>query len=1027
MKHLIRGPVTSAANTAHAMRIGRAPVALAFVLSLLVLLPVLAAAAIEPVVVYQPVAGGNYKMYVPATRQVIDLAGTSKMRAAIIGDVNGDGLEDEMVYANAATGGLGYYRISGDGQWRSTNDRAIPYVHSDAIPLAVVRTGGTGTTGRIVYKSASAGRAYHIMPSGAYRTAFTVMMDRAYAVDVSARGYKGDLVWWRQGVGMRWRQGLTGSDRNAPYSFLIPLGGGRVMPDQPNRTITFYAEGYGTYVCDGSYNVSWMHMSVWPWCVNEGSMVVGDIDKDGWNELVMCSSSTGSLQWYKVPRSTSQYDPNAMFTESNVRPGWTLRGVAQVDIVSASVPSVAKIADLRSLADGTTIQLAAKPRTKLVRELDSSLKPVTTGYYVQETDRTAGIRVVGAANVAEGQLVSVKGTLGTLNGERVITALEHAATSQTSVIAPLATNITALYGTTPMTGLLAKVAGSITASNTTGGFFTLYDGSQKPIKVYCPGFTITSGSVAVTGCVGAEKDSTNTVVPVLRLESASDVSSTEPPAPPPVAAKYSAWIRTGLDKVLKADPAQSLTTANIRAARNEYEAFQIVLRAGSTSISSVSVSASNIVSANGSIPASNVTVYVPHYVNLPAAGKEYPDALPPYRSPFNLAAGQTQPLWVDVYVPKNVPAGDYNGTITIADASGAKTDVQYVLRVYNFTLPDAHKTATSFGLWPKYIASKHGVSIGSTQYKSLHKKYYELMLEHGVSTFYDQPVYPYPDALFTDEGKQYLTDPRVTAFWVPYYSNNLSLVKKVLDRMRELGVHSKHYFYHHDEPGTQTQYTELQNMCSKVKSIDSGAKIVIPFWNQPTWTTKSPYELLSGYINIWCPITDYWIRYPGQTSQLDARRQAGDTVWSYVASGPSLPYANYHINYASLEHRIMTWQNYIYRATGLLYWCVNCWEFVSDPWTDQDTVKAGIAAYGGGSLLYPGNKVGIDGPVGSIRLKVLRDALEDYDYLWLLEQKVGRSGVLPYVQRLTTNWHTYTKDKTLFDSVRNDIARAIEQ
>ena len=44
---------------------------------------------------------------------------------------------------------------------------------------------------------------------------------------------------------------------------------------------------------------------------------------------------------------------------------------------------------------------------------------------------------------------------------------------------------------------------------------------------------------------------------------------------------------------------------------------------------------------------------------------------------------------------------------------------------------------------------------------------------------------------------------------------------------------------------------------------------------------------------------------------------------------------------------------------------------------------------GDGMLLYPGNKVGIDGPVGSLRLEVFRDGLEDFDYLALADQRLG--------------------------------------
>ena len=995
----------------------------------MLLLPTALLATVRQAVLYRTGTGSAYQLYVASTKEKITLLGTEKMNNAILGDMDGNGRQDDIVYTNASTGGLGYYSIPSDAAWHPERNFAIPNTHKDAVALTTIRTSSTSLAETIVYRVTSTGQAYSITRSGGSRRSLG-LMDKAFAVDARLRGYNSDLAWWKNGVGMKWREGLTGLDHAAPYNFLVPMGGGKVVSNLTTKTMTFYANGYGTYVCDKNWNVTWIANMVWPWVTNEGSTIVGDIDGDGLNEIVYTQSATDSLHWYNVPNNGTPWNSAGVVTDNTVKCGWNLRGIAKVDLTTVAPPppaptpvAVSNIANLSSLADGTLVEVSAKPRTKLVRELDANLKPVATGFYIQETDRSKGIRVQGTTATSEGQMVSVTGTLGILNGERVISSTKEAVNTQTSMITPLAVNVNSLYTATPMTGLLTKVGGTIGSANKSAGYFSLYDGS-KSVKVYCPDFTLTSGTVSVTGCVGAEKDTSGNVVPVLRVQTGYDIASTEP-VPPPATAKYSIWTKTCLDKVLKTDSAQSLTKPTIKAARNEQEAFQIVLRTSTSAVSSVSISAGAL-SGAGQIPASSVSVYMPNYIYLPAFSKDYPDALPPYQGPFNLAASQTQPIWIEVTVPKNAAAGDYDGTVTITDASGAKTNVPYTLHVYNFTLPDTRKCETSFGLWPQYIAKGHSVTAGSTQYKELHKKYYELMLQHGVSTFYDQPVYPYPDALFTDEGASYITDPRVTAFWVPYYANNPSLMKRIMDRMRQLGVIDKHYFYYHDEPGTQTQFTQLQQMCSSVKAVDPAARIVIPYWNDPDFTTQTVYNLLTGYINIWCPITDFWDRYPTQTAALNSRSAAGDTVWSYVASGPSLPYANYHINYAMLETRIMTWQNYVYNATGLLFWCVNCWEFVTDPWTQPDTIKGGSAAYGGGSMLYPGKKVGIDGPVTSLRMKALRDALEDYDYLWLLEQKVGRAAVLPYVQKLAKSWTSYTKDQTLFQNTRNEIAELVE-
>lgn len=48
-------------------------------------------------------------------------------------------------------------------------------------------------------------------------------------------------------------------------------------------------------------------------------------------------------------------------------------------------------------------------------------------------------------------------------------------------------------------------------------------------------------------------------------------------------------------------------------------------------------------------------------------------------------------------------------------------------------------------------------------------------------------------------------------------------------------------------------------------------------------------------------------------------------------------------------------------------------------------------ANGDGFLTYPGVRYGIDAPLGTIRLDAVRDAQEDYEYLWLLERLVSEA------------------------------------
>jgi hypothetical protein len=486
-------------------------------------------------------------------------------------------------------------------------------------------------------------------------------------------------------------------------------------------------------------------------------------------------------------------------------------------------------------------------------------------------------------------------------------------------------------------------------------------------------------------------------------------------------AAYSVWTETSLEKVFKRSPLKPLEPATISAARGEHEAFQIVLRAGREGLTGVKVTTSDLKSGADKLPASVVSAYVEHYVHLPSLNEDYPDALPPYQKPFDLAAGATQPLWIDVSVPRSAKPGLYSGTVTIAPQNTESVAVPFTLKVYNFEMPAGPKMTTAFGLWSlNYLEFGHGLPKDAPEAEALHRKYYDFLLDHGVSSFH-----AVPGGIYSDEFARYVTDPRVTSFTIEFTKDEQEMRRR-LDRVRSLGVWDKAYFYFVDEPKSQEHYDQLKEGAEYLRKIDPKVNIVSPYYCAPEFAKdKTVYDLLVGTMNIWCPVTGYF-----DEKRIAERRAAGDKIWDYVCCGPRRPYANFFVDWAPLEHRMLFWQNYLYQVTGLLYWDTICWnpKDIADPWEDMATVKwIGKDIYGDGSLLYPGKKVGIDGPVSSIRLECIRDGIEDYDYLWLLEQKAGRDAVLPYVRKLTTDWKDFTRSPKLFRSVREEIAAQLEQ
>jgi hypothetical protein len=111
-----------------------------------------------------------------------------------------------------------------------------------------------------------------------------------------------------------------------------------------------------------------------------------------------------------------------------------------------------------------------------------------------------------------------------------------------------------------------------------------------------------------------------------------------------------------------------------------------------------------------------------------------------------------------------------------------------------------------------------------------------------------------------------------------------------------------------------------------------------------------------------------------------------------------------------------------YGITGLLYWSTVT--TVIDPWFNP--AFAHPRHYnGGGFLFYPGAPCGIDGPVASMRIKNLRDGMEDYEYFVLLEKRAGPQAVQKIVDRIAPNWWDYCRDPDAILAARREMAQQI--
>ena len=121
----------------------------------------------------------------------------------------------------------------------------------------------------------------------------------------------------------------------------------------------------------------------------------------------------------------------------------------------------------------------------------------------------------------------------------------------------------------------------------------------------------------------------------------------------------------------------------------------------------------------------------------------------------------------------------------------------------------------------------------------------------------------------------------------------------------------------------------------------------------------------------------------------------------------------------------MAWK---YGIAGELYYSVNeSYSHPEDPWTHVRL----SGGNGDGTLFYPGQPRGIGGrtdiPIESIRLKLIREGMEDYEYLALLAKLAGRKAADEFAARIVKQANRWEARPELFLDVRRALGETLHR
>ena len=525
--------------------------------------------------------------------------------------------------------------------------------------------------------------------------------------------------------------------------------------------------------------------------------------------------------------------------------------------------------------------------------------------------------------------------------------------------------------------------------------------------------------------------------------------SAEQPVPSP--RSYLLGVRTSLDKVIREAPQprpKSDLHVSIQAAGNEYEHFQIVLFASERDLENIGIQATPLIcDDHGTVlDEETISFYRVGYVETKKPVYDvdyigwYPDPLIPLER-MNVRAGDIQPVWVTVHVPGGTPAGLYQGRIKIHPENEAAETIELSLNVWEFAIPEESSLQLVFSLYENCIQDYYQLDeIPST----LLRQYYSFLLAHRINPtnlyLRGKPQPRLEDFKFcASRGLNAMNiaylydwdhnDGDKSRFSEEFKRNMKVSLVETIDFLREQQWKGTAFVYGPDEPNRQ-QYNAVKEMFALVKSIAPDIR---------TMLTEAPVRDLHGYVDIWVPrIDDY------DESECRQRQEMGEEIWWYVCAAPHHPYPNFFVDYPAIDHRILFWLAWKHDVSGFLYYSLNRWmanypknqsRWPEIPWNTHTWGSHN----GDGQLIYPGPE---GEPYSSVRFEVIRDGVEDFEYLNLLESLVKklaesdmekRESLLRPANRLLASISgetarsltRYTKDKDQLFTARERIAEEI--
>ena len=449
----------------------------------------------------------------------------------------------------------------------------------------------------------------------------------------------------------------------------------------------------------------------------------------------------------------------------------------------------------------------------------------------------------------------------------------------------------------------------------------------------------------------------------------------------------------------------------------------------------------------------------------------YPEILrTPDYTDLSLYPDVFRALWITVYAPEGLPAGEHDFTVELCDWMGEPLAEETLkVRIIDAELEKNDLIVTN---WLHYdcIEAYYGEKIFSEGYYALLGKFMTSAFSHGINTVYT-PLFTPP--LDTQRGGERRTVQTVGVKATEEgYEFDFTELEKFVKFARARGAE---YFelshlatqwgaqfcpkimaeehgeikriFGWDTPSTGEAYKSflaafLPRLVGRLKEWGIKDRCLLHISDEPSGAHLPTYLKLKEFIDVYAegiPVADalseyeFYRRKAVDLPVVDIyntepfRKNAVKHLVYCCCSNHKNYVSNRFFNMPSQRNRILGMQMYLNGAAGFLHWGFNFYNsYLSkteiNPFMVTDA--GGFFQSGDSFVVYPAS----DGVWDSLRLEVFSDGIEDYRALKTLEKKRGREFVVGLLKAEGMNgYKMYRRDANRHFDFREKINAFIEK